>query len=397
MSRQRSLAAVLAAALLSTGLASSSTAGAMPSVTELATSPVRVSAAQSASLLMHPQIAQPGPGVSKAAKAKSAMSAVFKPARKGRTVALQRKMGARWVSVATRKQNGKGIAEFTAPYKVKGKIALYRATAVKFRGQSKVTSKAVKTSKWGAADFTDQFSGKSLSNKWTDRLQGYQPESSRKCSMASPRARKVANGAVRLSVFDDPTRGRDCSYEGTNYDWRLNGHIGTQGNKSFKYGYAAARMKFQPRRGQHASFWMQPEIREAEEGSAKKTGAEIDVIEWFGGGHPSGGLTSFIYHYPDNGALGVTGEKVGGFIKKSGRFGGDWAKRFHVFSVEWTPQRYIFRIDGQETFRTSKGVSGQQQFLILSLLSSDYELPLLGGDNKLPQHMYVDWVRYWAR
>ncbi len=42
------------------------------------------------------------------------------------------------------------------------------------------------------------------------------------------------------------------------------------------------------------------------------------------------------------------------------------------------------------------GVSGQEQFPILSLLSSDYELAQLkGGDKKLPQTMNVDWVRLW--
>ena len=64
-------------------------------------------------------------------------------------------------------------------------------------------------------------------------------------------------------------------------------------------------------------------------------------------------------------------------------------------SVEWTPERYIFRIDGRETFRTSKGVSGRPEFLILSLLSSDYELSKLKGEANLPQAMSVDWIRFW--
>ena len=40
-------------------------------------------------------------------------------------------------------------------------------------------------------------------------------------------------------------------------------------------------------------------------------------------------------------------------------------------------------------------MSGTPQYLILSLLSSDYELPLLGGEDRLPQHMYVDWAAFW--
>ena len=40
----------------------------------------------------------------------------------------------------------------------------------------------------------------------------------------------------------------------------------------------------------------------------------------------------------------------------------------------------------------TEGVSGVPEFLILSLLSSDYELQHLDGDDKLPQHMDVDWA-----
>jgi hypothetical protein len=308
--------------------------------------------------------------------------------------------------VDRKRQNRRGIAQFTAAYKSGGRVHTYRAVAVRGGGLGKVTTGAVAADKWGAAAFTDEFSGTVLGAAWNHRLQGYQPGSRRKCSKAAVEAVAVGGGAVRLSVLDDPARPtlvdevngtQKCSFEGEKYDWRLNGSIGTKDTQAFKYGYAAARVKFQPRRGQHASFWLQPQSRTADEGSAKKTGAEIDVIEWFGKGHPSGGLTSFIYHYPDDGKPGITPKKVGGFIKRPGRFGGKWHRKYHVFSVEWTPNRYVFRIDGKETFRTGKGVSGRPQYLILSLLSSDYELKYLGGDDRLPQHMQVDWVRYWQR
>ena len=72
-----------------------------------------------------------------------------------------------------------------------------------------------------------------------------------------------------------------------------------------------------------------------------------------------------------------------------------WWVGYHVFSVEWTPEEYVFRVDGRETWRTSAGVSGVPEYPILSLLSSDYELPNLGGEDRLPQHLYVDWVQFW--
>ena len=86
------------------------------------------------------------------------------------------------------------------------------------------------------------------------------------------------------------------------------------------------------------------------------------------------------------------------------RFGDDWAGSYHVFSVEWTPERYIFRINGKETCRTTKVVSGIDQFLILSLQANTTRSgaarrrsPPPHSSEGLPQHMYVDWVRYWQR
>jgi beta-glucanase (GH16 family) len=349
-------------------------------------------------LTMHPQLAQPGREPASASRAQSVMTATLKPARQGRAVFLQQRRGGKWDTVEQSRQNKRGTAEFTAPYASDGQPAVYRIHAKGSGGLDSVTSKAVATSQPGRADFTDEFSGTQLGSDWKDRLQGYSAVSKRRCAKADPRAAEVAGGVLRLSVMTDPDRvASRCRIDGNSYAWRLNGHVGTEGARSFTYGYAAARIKFQQRRGQHGSFWLQPATRQAEEGSAKETGAEIDVIEWFGEGDPQGGLASFIHHNPDDGKPGVTGEKVGGYLQKPKRFGADWASRFHVFSVEWTPSEYIFRIDGQETFRTAQGVSGQPQYLILSLLSSDYELPWLGGEDRLPQHMEVDWVQYWER
>ena len=143
------------------------------------------------------------------------------------------------------------------------------------------------------------------------------------------------------------------------------------------------------RQGQHASFWSQP----TNENGPHSDGHEIDVIEYFGDKHPQGGLTSFIHWYKGKRLI-----KTGSWIKDSKSFlknkRDKWSKNYHVFSVQWTPNVIIFRIDGKETWRTSARVSKEQQYLILSLLASDYEA-LEMPDKKLPQHMYVDWVRVW--
>jgi Glycosyl hydrolases family 16 len=138
---------------------------------------------------------------------------------------------------------------------------------------------------------------------------------------------------------------------------------------------------------------MQPAISESTTDPAKG-GAEIDVIEWFGNEVRNGGLASFIYAPTPDGP-----EKVGGQLEDPDQYlaGQDdsWDGAYHVFSLEWTPTEYIFRIDGQETYRTSEGISHQPEFPILSILSSDYELEHLGGEGNLPQTMSVDWLKFW--
>ena len=39
-------------------------------------------------------------------------------------------------------------------------------------------------------------------------------------------------------------------------------------------------------------------------------------------------------------------------------------------------------------------ISDVRQFPILSLIAADYEIPKI-KERRLPQHMYVDWVRVW--
>ena len=156
----------------------------------------------------------------------------------------------------------------------------------------------------------------------------------------------------------------------------------------------AARIKFQRERGQHGSFWLQATTFGGNHEDAATGGAEIDIVEYFGDSSDDR-LASFIYYPTPDGMV-----KEGDWIEEASRFladqDDDWWKRFHVFALEWTEDEYVIRIDGQEAWRTDQGVSQQPEVLILSLLSSDYELPKLKDEGKLPQTMRVDWVRHWT-
>jgi beta-glucanase (GH16 family) len=243
-----------------------------------------------------------------------------------------------------------------------------------------------------AATFTDDFDEDTVDEEggsWTTRDQGY--IGVRTCSRAGAEAAEVTDGVLRLSVMEAPDRkGDECQLPGRRkkFPYRLNGHVGTEGTRAFTYGFAAARIRTQSARGQHAAFWMQA-VGGQKTGGPEKGGAEIDIIEYFGDDHPEGGLTSFTYF------LDKSGKKrtVGGWLPDAEELGDDWSEQYHVFSVEWTPEEYVFRIDGQVTQRLEGPTSGVPEFLILSLLSSDYELPRFNGE--LPETMEVDWARVW--
>lgn len=169
------------------------------------------------------------------------------------------------------------------------------------------------------------------------------------------------------------------------------GMIGSQGKFSQTYGRWEARIKFHAMEGHHGAFWLQPERREKDVGNNPHlTGAEIDIIEWFGSGRNDGGAASNVYwpgetgqHLHDGGPLDLTP------VLKDGRSLSD---DFYVYAVEWTPDEYVFFIDEHEVFRTRAGVSRQPQYAILSLLCADWEAPRLDR-SRLPESMMVDYVR----
>jgi beta-glucanase (GH16 family) len=341
-----------------------------------------------------PRVVQQGPTVAGADAARTAVVATLKPVRPGRRVQLQVQEGEAWRAVASRRQDRLGRVQFAASAAVDGKPLTYRVKAMPSSSTSPFTSAPVSTARWLEATWTDEFDGSELGPDWNHRGREYAHGSRRSCAKGDPRAISVGGGAVRLSVIKDPDATKRCRIQGRDaragrFGYRLNGHIGTEGSFSFRYGVAAARVKFHRLRGQHGAFWMQP-VTGMYPGAA---GNEIDVVEYFGDHHPQGGLASFMHRYEGKRRIAS-----GGWIPNSRSFlasrNDGWSKNYHVFSVEWTPRMLVFRIDGKETGRLRGRISAVPQFPILSLIAANYEIPKI-KEKRLPQHMYVDWVRVW--
>ncbi|MGI8901271.1 MAG: glycoside hydrolase family 16 protein [Nocardioides sp.] len=335
-----------------------------------------------------PPIVQQGRDTAYAGKAKLAGTVKFSPARQGRRVLIQRRLGGRpWQKVAVERQNRTGVVKFTGAAGRAGRPYTYQGVAVRYRGQAAVPAAPMSSAVW-QQKFSDQFAGTSLDHrKWDYRALGL-PTDHRTRSVSAKEAVMVRDGSVRLLVKQRP--GSPGKF--------LNGHIGTHGKFSFTHGVAAARMKLQRGQGQHGAFWLQPNEARRIAGDPRNSGAEIDVVEYFGDGHQNGALGSFVYNY---GVVNEDGSPVrtGAVWPRATAMlddKDDWWKSYHVFSVEWTPRSYIFRVDGREHWRTRMGVSGVDEFLILSLLTSDYEIPRLDR-SRLPSKMNVDWVRVWQK
>jgi beta-glucanase (GH16 family) len=299
----------------------------------------------------------------------------------GADVTLQVRRDRTWVDTTTLRLDKDGQATFETPSAPTDADRLLRVVASTDRT---VHSAPVHPDAWKVA-FEDQFDGYSLdTTKWSYRQLGLLNPGRTKAE-SSADAVRVENGALKLGMLENPARP----------GYYLNGHISTEQSFTFTYGVAAARVKFQKPRGMHGAFWLQAPSFGAVPGDAKQSGSEIDAVEYFGSTYPDGGLASFTYYRDKDG----NSAKTGGLQTDATdalEHGDAWWKKYHVFSVEWTPDAYVIRIDGRETYRQTKNISGVPEFMVLSLLSSDWELPDL-DTTQIPTDMKVDWVRVYQQ
>ena len=300
--------------------------------------------------------------------------ATFPSTRTGQIVQLQRDSGSGWQTVARGKQHRSGSTIFTLP----DTTSLYRAVALSRAGAVVAATDTVRGRRFRTL-FKDEFSGRRVdSAKWSDQ-QTLAPAYMRMCSRLSPRARTVGDGVLQMGVAPDPD------------PRRLGLHLEPQrplglaplhaehparhaGKFDFTYGFAAARMKFHLDKGMHASFWLQP-ANWYTPGDPSR-GTEIDVVEFFGRTKKDSHIAAFVHWYDTANAHHKLGSKFP-YANRLKKRTETWSSSYHVFSVEWTPDAYVFRVDGREFWRETGIVSRAPEYLLLSMLTSDYELEKL--------------------
>jgi len=182
------------------------------------------------------------------------------------------------------------------------------------------------------------------------------------------------------------------------------GMIGTDETYNTTYGYFEARVKF-GKRLSWDSFWMQTNTA-YDAGPTLETGAEIDICEYTGGvkristGWDNEGTALYDtlgYEVNHN----IYWGDASGVLKSWGSHSSivnnvtDYVK----LAVKWTKKRYVFYVNDILTHSTTKGVSGIDEYIILSVEPDFWKnLPDSIQNGAIVQDTFwVDYVRVYQK
>lgn len=213
----------------------------------------------------------------------------------------------------------------------------------------------------------DEFDGGDLDpGKWAVR--GIGP---RALGFVSPEAVQVENGCLRLSALKKDGR-------------ILLGAVGSQDRFMTKYGYFECRARLQQSPGIWGAFWIQStEIAKGEDPAVY--GAEIDIMEFFKK------LGTDIVSHNVHWAYGPHQQTTHGMQS----YLRGVSQGFHTFGLEWTPEKYVFFVDGYKYYEVKEGISHIPEYLILSM-----EIPSEEKDIRktvFPDAFVVDYVRVFKK
>jgi beta-glucanase (GH16 family) len=116
----------------------------------------------------------------------------------------------------------------------------------------------------------------------------------------------------------------------------VDGCITTQGRFEHAFGYYVARIKLQEQPGHWSAFWMMTR-GVSKVGNEGRDGTEIDIMEkpW---------LDERVQHTFHWDGYGKAHRSEGQRVSVPGVMTG-----FHTFGLLWTPEEYVFYVDGRET------------------------------------------------
>ncbi|MCS6880718.1 MAG: glycoside hydrolase family 16 protein [Chloroflexaceae bacterium] len=193
------------------------------------------------------------------------------------------------------------------------------------------------------------------------------------------RTREVPLAEFREKCPQDERNPWGAKYWDNEY---FSGAIRSRGKFERAFGYFEARVAFAydaTRPGHWPAFWLYNDSVKLVDNSGRD-GTEIDIFEYW--------ETDFVTHalhwdgYDDQHHKKAVRE-----VRMPGLSAG-----YHVFGLLWTPDVYVFYIDGKETWRTAQG--GVAQTPLYIKLTDEIEAYYgLVSEADLPHHTLVDYVR----
>lgn len=163
--------------------------------------------------------------------------------------------------------------------------------------------------------------------------------------------------------------------------------------EKFGYGYYEARVRFDVKSGQWADGWMTSQ----EMLDDKDIGIEKQEIDWWevrAKDEKDFDISDSIYYNIHRfsylpGKHGWDGKFVTGLNIND--------NKFHILGFLRTPKKYVFFVDGLETWRTDKVTSQKLPFLFSCEVADKFwagDIPE-GGYNGVP--MEIDYIRVWEK
>jgi beta-glucanase (GH16 family) len=253
--------------------------------------------------------------------------------------------------------------------------------------------------------FDDEFNASALDrSKWNAEGDSFWVNNEQQIYRDDPAAISIAHGVDGADggvlVLRPAWRPNTITKAGRKADF-VSGRIDTKGKFDFAYGRAEARIRLTSHVGVWPAWWL------LGNGQWPDTG-EIDIMEFVGDRE----WTGVAVHGP-----GYSGDR-GPVNRYYFRAGEPDVTAWHVYAVDWTPDRLTFRVDQHVAFtvpRASIEFAGKwafdsPKFLILNFaLGGAY--PVKVNDIRAPYEgmpsatvdaikrgepaMYVDWVRVW--
>lgn len=268
-----------------------------------------------------------------------------------------------------------------------GRAASTPVTAVAPDPVASVVRPVGQSGRW-ALLFADDFDGPTLDDQkwvtcyWWDRdgctnlgnqeLQWYRAENI-----------TVASGQLHLRAERRNIEGQGVSYQFTSGLVSTGRGVANPSGAvkfDFQYGYAEMRARVPAGHGLFPAFWMLPSDHDSK--------PEIDIMEVLG---DEPGILYNHIHYRDSQGRP---RKQNSVVKAP-----DLSAGWHVFAVDWRPERIVWYLDGVECWRYEHAshIPKERMYLLVNLAVGGKWPGPPDSATVFPAEFLVDYVRVWQR